>query len=51
MFDGAFIKRIQDTLGTAEEGDALIEFIKALVAERNSLLQIVYELKMHGMQK
>ncbi len=25
MFDGAFIKRIQDALGTAEEGEALIE--------------------------
>lgn len=51
MFDGAFIKRIQDALGTAEEGEALIEFIKALVAERNTLLQKVYELTMHGGSK
>ena len=24
MFDGAFFKRIQDALGTAEEGDSLV---------------------------
>jgi len=25
VFDAAFVKRIQDALGTAEEGEALIE--------------------------
>lgn len=28
MFDGSFIKRIQDALGTAEEGEALIEVVR-----------------------
>lgn len=41
MFDGAFIKRIQDALGTAEEGEALIEVARNAHKAEQELVAIM----------